>query len=79
MEQNFWHTLTPSEVLAKSFTLPSLPVSTTKMIVDADGGGSLLLNRDFSMSGLVFSWDGLTLDGLLDAGDSIRFQYLTQV
>lgn len=47
------------------------------MIVDvADGGGAQFIGTDFTVTnGTDLSWDGLSLDGLLKAGDRIRIIY----
>ena len=70
-----YHTVTAGEVTAKQFTLPSTPAEPAKVLADMVGGGLLYYSVDFTISGAIFDWNGLTLDGLISASDIIRIQY----
>ena len=62
---------------AKQLTLSVAPSSPSEVMVDMIGGGAQHFSVDFTMSGSVFDWSGLALDGILTAGDVIRFGYVS--
>lgn len=70
-------TLTLQEEQNKKLILQNEASDLSKMIVDvADGGGAQFIGTDFTVTnGTDLSWDGLSLDGLLKAGDRIRIIY----
>src|SRR5262245_51202487 len=72
----FYHTVSAPEAAAKQFNLPTVPPDTGKLVVDIhQGPPALLYNVDYTTIGLVFDWNGLGLDGLLAAGDTVRVIY----
>jgi hypothetical protein len=75
VQQFIYHTFTPTEVTNKYLTLPVTPAVPAKTLVDYIGGGSQVFGLDFSITGLIFDWNGLGLDGLVVAGDIIRIVY----
>lgn len=72
-----YHTITSGEAIAKSFTLNNTPDDPTEVLVDVINGSSQQIGIDYQIAGDVFSWAGLTLDGLLETGDRIRLIYFT--
>jgi hypothetical protein len=70
------HTLTGPEITAKQFNMSNAPVTPTDILVDIVGGSpAQVYGTDFTISGLVFNFNGLGLDGLLAAGDKLRLAY----
>lgn len=69
------HTITAGEAVAKSFTMGSVPLAPTEVVVDVIHGGAQAYGIDFLITVDEFSWDGLGLDGSLAEGDIIRLQY----
>ena len=72
-----YHTVSGAEATAKQFTLPSTPSEPTRALVDVVDGSTQEYGLDFSITGAVFSWNGLGLDGLIADGDTLRVQYFT--
>lgn len=64
------HTVTALELAAKQFNLPAAPAS--PLFADMIGGGPLSNGSDFNVVGLVFDWNGLGLDGIINQGDVVR-------
>lgn len=75
--QSYWHTVTGGEAAAKQITLSPTPATPSQVAVDVKGGGPQVMGDDFDITGAVFDWNGFALDGILDAGDKIRFIYTT--
>jgi len=70
------HTLTGPEITAKQFNMSNTPITPTDILVDIVGGPSAqVYGTDFTITGLVFNFNGLGLDGLLAAGDKLRLAY----
>lgn len=70
------HTITGGEDTAKQFTLIPAPLVPAEVSVSVLGGGNDFQDGvDYSMTGAVLSWSGLTLDGVLAAGDIVRLMY----
>lgn len=69
-------TLTAPQAAAKQVTLTYPPVTASQVQLDVIGNGPQYFSVDFTVSGSVLSWNGLTLDGLLAAGDQLRIVYL---
>lgn len=76
-QQGFYHTISGAEAIAKEFQLPALPVEPGKALVDVIGGGPQQFGVDYNISADTFSWSGTSLDGVLTAGDIIRFNYFS--
>lgn len=72
-----YRTLTAGEATAESLALASTPADASKVIVDAIGGAAQHFGVDFTVAGNSLSWNGLGLDGILEAGDVLRIQYIT--
>lgn len=70
-----YHTISSGEATAKQFTLSATPLSGAKVLVDIIGGVSQQYSADFIISGNIFDWSGLGLDGLLTTGDVVRLHY----
>lgn len=68
-------TATATDISNKFITLPSAPSEPTKILVDVIDGLSLQYGADFSVSGDQLGWDGLSLDGVIESGDTIRVQF----
>ena len=71
----FYYEVTAGDIIAKSFTLPSIPVTAGHVLADVIGGTTLQYGSDFTIASDQFDWDGLSLDGLISSGDIIRVQY----
>jgi len=67
--------ITGGEATAKQLTLNNMPVNPTEVLVDVINGGPQERDVDFSITGNIFSWAGLGLDGVLASGDRIRLVY----
>lgn len=72
-----YHTVTSGEETAKQFTLSNTPTVGGNTLVDIITGGPQQLTVDFTITGNVFDWNGLGLDGILTAGDVVRLHYLS--
>lgn len=70
-----YHQLTGGEITAKQFNLVQTPTAPTRVMVDLLGGSSQRYSADFTISGNVFNFNGLGLDGLLVTGDYLRLAY----
>lgn len=65
------HPITLAELSAKQFSLPSAP-GALPFFADIINGAPLRNGVDYTISGNIFSWSGLGLDGVVAAGDVIR-------
>jgi hypothetical protein len=68
-------TLSGTDIANKYITLAHEPYSDSKTVLDVIGGPSQAYGTDFTVSGTIFSWAGLSLDGVLEAGDKLRITY----
>ena len=73
--QHTFHEINASEALAKQLNLPSSPADVSAVMVIAQGGGSLRYNVAYTLTGTLFDWNGMTMDGLLSEGDVLEFYY----
>lgn len=62
-----------AQVLAKQIVLPSAPQS--EVLLDVVGGTLQKQNIDFVVNGNILSWLGLSLELLLEAGNSLSISY----
>lgn len=72
-----YHDITAGEETAKQFNLSNVPDDPTEVIVDVLNGSSLKPIVDYTISGSVFNWSGLGVDGILAENDCIRIIYFT--
>jgi hypothetical protein len=72
-----YHTITGGEATAKQFTMSATPLTANKTMCDIITGGPQNFGTDFTVSGNVFNWSGLALDGILSSGDIVRLHYLS--
>lgn len=70
-----YYSVSGADVTAKQFILPSTPSTPSHVLVDVVGGSTIRFGTDFTIAGNVFDWDGLTLDGIISAGDIFRIQF----
>lgn len=70
-----YRTLSAGEIAAKQLTLVQTPIVPSEILVDTASGTINVFSVDFTVSGNVVSWSGLGFDGLLSAGDVLRFHY----
>jgi len=68
-------TLDLAAISAKKLKLSQLPKSAEGVRFSPDGGPDQRLGVDFILSGDEIIWDGLTLDGFLEIGETIRVSY----
>ena len=71
-----YRTLTVGEAAAESLTLSATPLSASKVMLDAIGGGAQEYGVDYTVSGTTLSWAGLGLAGS-PAGTKFRINYLS--
>lgn len=78
-QQVLYRTITSGEITAKSLTLPVAPSDVTKVKADFVDvvGPSLGYGTAFNVSGTTFNWNGLLLDGFIEAGDKLRISYFS--
>lgn len=67
--------LTPQMMIDKAFTLAHAPQSVRSVILIPAGGPPQLPEIDFDIAGSQLVWNGLGLDGILEAGDLILVHY----
>ena len=72
-------TLTLTDITNKYFDIPVAPGAGGKLKIDTLHGTTLKNGVDYSVDvgNLRVGWNGLTLDGLVAAGDEFRVVYLT--
>jgi len=68
-------TLSPTDIANKFVTLSSAPAHPTLTVLTVIGGPMQDYGPDFIVSGSTLSWSGLTLDGVLVAGDILIVQF----
>ena len=66
-------TLDAAQVAAKQLVLPA--AASSEVIVGIVGGTTQKQNIDFTVSGAVLSWSGLSLELLLAVGDCLSISY----
>lgn len=72
-----FRTITGGEETAKIIVLNYTPAAPGNVLVDIiGGGGTQEFGVDYTVVGNEFRWNGYDLDGVLSAGDKIRFHYL---
>lgn len=67
--------ITHISLLMKRVLLTNTPLSGYDMVILPRGGCAQFLGEDFAVDGTEVSWQGLGLDGLLEAGDIIHVDY----
>jgi hypothetical protein len=70
-----FRTITGPEATAKQLTLVETPSMANETALDFIGVGPQFYGIDYTVSGTTLSWSGLSLDGLLLAGDRVRINY----
>lgn len=70
-----YRTLTAGEVTAGSLSLVDTPATPGDVVFGVEGGGVQVQPTDFVVSGTTLSWSGLSLDGILTAGDRVYILY----
>lgn len=68
-------TLTEAHVLEKKFALSFTPKAREAVRFVPDGGPEQRLGIDYEVTGNEILWNGLTLDGFLEIGETIRVVY----
>lgn len=68
-------TLDGTDITNKYVTLAQTPFSATEVMLDIIGGGPQLYTTDFAVTTNQLDWDGLGLDGVLEAADKLRISY----
>jgi hypothetical protein len=68
-------TLSGTDITNKFVTLSGTPTTPSDTILDVIGGPSQDYSVDFTVTGSTLSWSGLTLDGVLIAGDKLIIQF----
>ena len=69
-------TLTTQQIdTDKQVSLTSTPTDNEAVIVMIAGGAPVVQDDDYTVSGTTLSWDGLDLDGILEAGDVMEVHY----
>jgi hypothetical protein len=63
--------LSPAEATAKSVTLANAPTNAARTVLIIKGAGGQYYGDGFIVSGTTLSWNGLELDGVLEAGDRL--------
>jgi hypothetical protein len=66
--------VTAEHILSKSLTLPSVPLN--EVFANIVGGTAQKQNVDFIVTGSVVSWESLSLELLLEAGDYLSIFYI---
>lgn len=69
--------ITSGEASAKQLTLSPLPLEDTEVMVLIPGVIIPKPGTSYGMSSGVFSWGGFTLDGVLEEGDTVIFNYFS--
>ena len=69
-------TLVAGDITAKEVSLAQAPIAPSDVLLDVVGGTAQVWSTDFTIAGSVLSWDGLVLEGILEAGDILRVHYV---
>lgn len=67
--------LTSTDITNKYVTLAATPASAGRVVVEVKGAPGQYYGADFTVSGNQVSWNGLGLDGILDAEDYLTISY----
>lgn len=68
--------LSAGDIASKSYALPVVPASASRVMLDIVGSGSpQVYGTDFTVSGGTIDWTGYALDGVLVAGNQFRLHY----
>ena len=67
--------LTVEDAANKSITLSYEPADGSNIIFNPIGGPTQVQGLDYDVVGNVISWNGLALDGILEAGDRLVIYY----
>lgn len=70
-------TLTPQDIINKYIILETTPTSPEDVLLTPEGGLLQLYGQDYTVSANHLSWDGLGLDGFLEAGEYLIIQIPT--
>jgi hypothetical protein len=65
------YTLSGTDITNKYITLSTSPTTANKTRFYVEGGPEQIYGIDFTVSGNELSWNGLTLDGILESGDRV--------
>lgn len=79
IEDNFFieiRDVTVAEATAKELTLTQTPAASSKVTFDLIGGPPQADPDDFEVTGAVVSWNGKTLETVIETGDKIRLIYI---
>lgn len=68
-------TLTPADITNKNVTIAQAPITSSKTRMQIIGGLEQDFGTDFTVSSNQISWNGLSLDGVLESGDKIIIIY----
>jgi len=70
-----YHTVTALEHTAKQFSMSETPSDNDQVLVDMLNGSTQQNAVDYNITGAIFDWNGLGLDGVINIGDIIRLAY----
>ena len=76
-ERVVYVTLSLADIANKYVDIAVPPGAGGKLKMYTIGGTALEYGTDYIVSGLTVDWNGLTLDGLVAAGDKFQLVYLT--
>jgi hypothetical protein len=76
-EQVIYITITLTNVMNKYVDIPVAPGAGGKLKMYTIGGTALKNGVDYIYNSLKVEWNGLGLDGLIQAGDEFQLVYLT--
>lgn len=68
-------TLNSGNIISKSVTIANTPTTPAATLMVISGAPNMSYSEDFTISGTTVSWNGLGLDGILEAGDIISVVY----
>lgn len=69
-------TLTSLDITEKKVTLSKTPLFPSSVKLIPDGGIEQRINIDYLVNTNEIIWNGLTLDGFLEEGETVRVTYL---
>lgn len=68
-------TIDSNDISNKYTVLSHTPYAVTEVALDIIGGCAQIYDTDYTVSGTQMSWDGLNLDGIIEANDKVRAFY----
>jgi len=68
-------TVAGGDITNKYIALANTPYSASEVAMDIIGGTAQIYDTDYTVSGTNLVWDGLDLDGVIEAGDKMRVFY----